>query len=517
MVAVLPFRDLSGDTSQGYFAAGITEEISGQVSRIAALRVLSRGATAPYQIAPDRLQRLARELHVGSVIEGTTRLAGRRVRVGVSLTDTQSGQTLWSDQYDGDMRDMLAVQDDVALHIAAALEANLSAREARGIERRGTQDPEAYDLYLRAQQLSITSPAQNRAGIELLHQAIRKDPSFSAAWAALARRFSFVGTARAATYLDSGLAAADRAVALDSELPFAHFARGDLLLSLGQNEAARLAYLKALELNPNFSSAMLDLSLLEAFSGRDDESLYWGLRAVPLDPNSPYPCYHVSGPLILLGNDAASERYLRSALQRFPSVPRLEIQLAWLDFLRGRDRVALARVRRLTAANPGDAEPPSMLVNLLVQTGAADAAQVLEPLYREEPEGAGWIMWETYRSLHALLLARRGERDRARVEWGEALAAAERSVKTGNDAYGPRLEIAAIHAVEGDTAAALEWLDRAYQAGWRETRGILRDPFFDGLRTNPRFREIVARAEADVGVMRRRAEQAHPELFRGGD
>jgi serine/threonine-protein kinase len=517
VVAVLPFRDLSADSSHGYFAAGITEEISGRVSRITALRVLSHGATAPYKTAPDRLHRLAAELGVGSVIEGTTRLVGKQVRVSVSLTDTRSGQTLWSDQYDGDMRDVFAVQDEVALHIASALEATLSAKEARTIERRGTQDPEAYDLYLRAQQLSITSPAQNRAGIELLHQAIRKDSSFSAAWAALARRFSFVGTGSAGEYLDSGLAAANRAVALDSELPLAHFARGDLFLTMGQNGAARLAYLKALELNPSFSSAMNDLSLLEAFSGHFDASLYWGLRAVPLNPNSSMPYYHASGPLILLGNDAASERYLSSALKRFPGAPRLEIHLAWLDFLRGRDSMALARARRLIEANPGDGEAPTLLVNLLIQTGAPDAEQVLEPMYQEEPEGTGWIMWETYRSLYGLVLARRGERDRARAEWGAALATAERSIAQGNDAYGPRLEIAALHAVQGDTAAALDWLERAYQAGWREARGIVRDPFFEGLRTNARFREIVARALADIDVMRQRAEQANPELFRNRD
>jgi tetratricopeptide (TPR) repeat protein len=221
----------------------------------------------------------------------------------------------------------------------------------------------------------------------------------------------------------------------------------------------------------------------------------------------------VSGPLILLGDDAASERYLLAAHERFPDAPRLEMQLAWLDILRGRDTAALARARRLTAANPGDAEPPTILVHLAIMTNAADAESLLVPLYRQEPGGTGWILWETYRTLYGLLLDRRGERDSARALWQEARIAAEQAIARGNEAYGPRIEIAAIHAVEGDTAAALEWLDRAFQAGCREIRGVGRDPFFEGVRATPRFREILANAQTDVDAMRQRVRQVHPELF----
>src|SRR5439155_3525907 len=105
VLAVLPFRDLSQDTAQRYFTAGMTEEITTQLSRVAALRVLGRAATAQYDTAGNKLQRMSRELGVGSVVDGSVRLAGDRVRIGVELTDVHSGQTLWSEQYDRQLSD----------------------------------------------------------------------------------------------------------------------------------------------------------------------------------------------------------------------------------------------------------------------------------------------------------------------------------------------------------------------------------------------------------------------------
>ena len=113
VVAVLPFRNISQDTAQQYFSAGMTEEIATQLSRVAALRVLGRAATAQYDTAGDRLQRMARELGVGSVVDGSVRLAGDRVRITVALTDVLTGQALWSEQYDRQLADLFAVQDDV--------------------------------------------------------------------------------------------------------------------------------------------------------------------------------------------------------------------------------------------------------------------------------------------------------------------------------------------------------------------------------------------------------------------
>ena len=166
VVAVLPFRNISADTAQQYFSAGMTEEITSQLAKVASLRVLGRSATAQYDTVANRLQRMASDLGVGSVVEGSVRLAGDRVRIDVELTDVQSGQSLWSDQYERQIADIFAVQDDVALQVTSALQAALTPSEAKRLAHAPTSSPAAHQIYLRALTLHpstapITGPRPN--------------------------------------------------------------------------------------------------------------------------------------------------------------------------------------------------------------------------------------------------------------------------------------------------------------------------------------------------------------------
>ena len=158
IVAVLPFRNISADTAQQYFSAGMTEEITSQLAKVASLRVLGRSATAQYDTVANRLQRMASDLGVGSVVEGSVRLAGDRVRIDVELTDVQSGQSLWSDQYQRQIADIFAVQDDVAIQVTSALQAALTPSEAKRLAQAPTTSPAAHQIYLRALALHPTRP-----------------------------------------------------------------------------------------------------------------------------------------------------------------------------------------------------------------------------------------------------------------------------------------------------------------------------------------------------------------------
>jgi TolB-like protein len=191
VVAVLPFRNISRDTAQQYFSAGMTEEIATQLSRVAALRVLGRAATAQYDTAGDRLHRMSRELGVGSVVDGSVRLAGDRVRIAVELTNVRTGQSLWTEQYDRQLSDLFAVQDDVAHKVTAALQATLTAAEAKRVAHVPTTSMAAYQLYLRALRLSPSRRADNVSRAELLGQAIRMDSGFAVAFAELGRTYVF--------------------------------------------------------------------------------------------------------------------------------------------------------------------------------------------------------------------------------------------------------------------------------------------------------------------------------------
>jgi TolB-like protein/tRNA A-37 threonylcarbamoyl transferase component Bud32 len=513
VVAVLPFRNLSRDTAQQYFSAGMTEEIATQLSRVAALRVLSRAATAQYDTVGDRLQRMSREMGVGSVVDGSVRLAGERVRIAVELTSVRTGQALWSEQYDRELSDLFAVQDDVAHKVTTALQARLTPAEAKRVARAPTSNMASYQLYLRAQDMNPVQRAGNLARAELLRQAIALDSGFAEAWAQLARNQMFRSVAGERIYTDSAFIAARKAVALDPELADGWFALGDLESVVFKLSDARRAYLKALELNPSHGGAMADLANVYVALGRYDEALDWSLRDQQVDPTSSHAPYHVGLGLMPLDDDSASGRYLLAAERRFPAEPRIQFLLAWLDLRRGSNGAALERARRMVRNEPDDTEGPPNLAELAVVMAAPDAEQLIEPLARQDPEAAGQMFPESLRSLYALTLHRRGDTRRAAELWHASAAAAERRVDAGEESYNAPMELAAISAIEGHTDAALEWLERGYRAGWKDARLLSLDPFFASVRREPRYQAVVTAITQDVVEMRKRAAAAHPSLF----
>jgi serine/threonine-protein kinase len=515
LLAVLPFESIGGDTGQQYFTAGMTEEIAGQLSKLSALRLVSASATEPYLGLPDRLPRMGRELGVKNVVEGSVRLARDRVRVGVRLTETGSGRTVWSDQYDRDLTDIFAVQSEVAHRIADALQATLTPEEARRIDRAPTSNLAAYELYRRSFALGAFTRAENLAGIELLRQAIRLDSTFATAHAWSARRFMFLGMYAGPAYFDSGFVAVRRAIELEPDLAIGHYHLAGLLASAGRLQEARLSYLKALELDPNEWGAMVDLSENESLLGRYDESYYWARRAVPLRGRDFLSYHHLAIPLLRLADDQATERWLLRGEREWPDAVRLQIQLSWLDVLRGRERQALERMRRIMARDPGNDEGIAHLAELAALNGAPDAEELLMPLVADEPSARPtiWTSPESFGALLALVLHQRGQQARAAKLWSEALAADSTDLARGHDNPDRPLEIAAIHAVRGETGVALEWLERGYEAGWRDYRMTRRDPFFAGLREEPRFRALLARMESDVSTMQQRALSPRDSLL----
>ena len=513
VVAVLPFRNISHDTAQQYFSAGMTEEIATQLSRVAALRVLSRAATAQYDSAGDKLQRMSRELGVGSVVDGSVRLAGDRVRIAVELTNVRTGQSLWAEQYDRQLSDLFAVQDDVAHKVTAALQATLTAAEAKRVAHAPTSNMAAYQLYLRAVDLSPTRRGDNLARARLLERAIGMDSTFAAAFAQLARNHMFRSVAGERTYTDSGFVAARKAIALDPELADGWFALGDLQSVVLKLSDARRSYLKALELNPSHGGAMADLANVYVALGRFDEALDWGLRDQQVDPNGVHVPYHISLALMPLDDDSATAAFLRSAERRMPAEPRVQGMLAWLELRRGSDRAALERARRLVRNDPDNTEGPPILAELAVVVGDSGARQLIEPLARQDPKAAGQMFPESLRSLYALTLHRQGDVRRAAELWRESSAAAQRNLDAGTEGSVAPMELAAINAIEGRTAEALDWLERGYRAGWRDARFLGIDPFFASVRREPRYLAVTAAMRQDVADMRRRAAAAHPTLF----
>jgi TolB-like protein len=504
VVAVRPFRNLSQDASQSFFSEGMTDEIRGQLSKISSLRVLSRGAV-------DRLggadgPAAAREFGTSHLVEGSVRVDGTRVRVAVELVDAITQQTRWSEQYDRDLADILTVQSQVALQIAERLAATLSPAERQRVDQRATHHPEAYGLYLRAQAMrGMADSKRNLEAIRLFEQALALDPRLAQAKSALAYRVFFRAYTEDRKYADEAIRLAQDAAASDPTLAAPHFVLGSAYGLLGRLEQSRIAFLRALELDPNHVGSMQNLSYALALSGQLDESLYWARRAWLLSARGPGDAYHISVPLLLLRDDELSRRWTAHA-ERLRDFSRTQITVATLEVYRGDIAGALARMRARAQKEAGDSEVRFTLNDLAVLAAADDAETLNEEMFRTAPEVPGLLLPESGRLRYAFLLRRRSDA-RAPGLIGESETLARARIASDDHAATTFMEAGVARALVGDADGAFGELQRAYDAGWRDYGIAAIDPMLDAVRDDPRFRALVDRASTDVAAQRERARQ----------
>jgi adenylate cyclase len=318
-ICVLPFANMSGDPEQEYFSDGITEDIITDLSKISALAVTSRNSAFMYKDKHVDIPRLARELKVSHVLEGSVRKAGGRVRISTQLVDGATNNHVWAERSDRDSSDIFALQDEISAAIVKALKLRLLPEEKKAIERRGTDNAEAHNLYLMARQTYITgqeSDARNaEAIIRICARATEIDPLYPQAWALMAIGHKRLRDARSGGQAD-GMAAAERALALDPRLAEAHAVKAEILLAEGKPEAAATEVAVALELNPESYEVNRSAGRLQYQLHRHDLAIRYYEKAVTLmdaDINSAsmlVSCYTA------LGDVAGTHRAAELALKR---------------------------------------------------------------------------------------------------------------------------------------------------------------------------------------------------------
>ena len=252
-VCVLPFANMSGDAEQEYFSDGISEDIITDLSKVSALRVISRNTAFTFKGKHVDMPQIARQLKVTHILEGSVRKAGGRVRITAQLIDGAADAHIWAERYDRDLNDIFALQDEISEAIVKALKLKLLPEEKKAIEKRGTDNVEAYNLYLMARQYSVIASLGDarmaEAILRLCRGALEIDPNYARAWALIA-----VTQVNVRFYMgresEDGLEAAERAIALDSDLAEAHAAKGVVLTFRGDHATALAEIEKALTLDP---------------------------------------------------------------------------------------------------------------------------------------------------------------------------------------------------------------------------------------------------------------------------
>jgi eukaryotic-like serine/threonine-protein kinase len=544
-IAVLPLENLSENKENAFFADGVHDELLSNLAKIKDLKVISRTSVMQYKSdAARNLKEIAQQLGVGNVVEGSVRRSGDHVRVSVQLIDARTDRHLWGENYDRTLADSLALQGDLATEIAAAVGATLSPQEKARVVAKPTNNPAAYDAYLRGRALVPGSwgyyyhEGDPDAAIRLFQEAVKLDPNFVLAWAYLsqAELFSYwSGFDQSPAHLAAVKSALDRALALDPNLPEVHIALGYYRLNEDDHTRALAEFRQAEKGLPNSAAVIGAIAAAQTGLGHWDEAIAELRRAIELDPRN-----------VVVSNNLA---LTYANLRRFPeALATLDRVLAWAP-TNARALVIKAEVflgmGDLQAAEPllenPEAPPALRAIYLMFQRRYAAAVEILSralanptdrdirhPMviidlglslaFSQQLAGDVSAARETYQkavqdlqrqlekvttgsfheaNAHAslgLAYAGLGEAAAAIAEGQKAMAI----LPTSMDPDGVPAEeatMASIYALLGDGDHAIPILKRLLRAPYGSTPSLtpatLRlDPIWDSIRNDPRFQEL---------------------------
>jgi TolB-like protein/DNA-binding SARP family transcriptional activator/Tfp pilus assembly protein PilF len=452
-IAVLPFLDLSPDSSRRYLADGMTEQLIDALAQTGALRVAARTAAFRFRGAA-RVDSIGRELRVANVVEGSVRVAGDRIRVTAQLIDAVSGYHRWSRSYDRALGDVLDVQEDIGRAIVSALAGELATAGRRGRAERPTRDAEAYDLYLRGRHLwrRRSEPALV-AAIADFERAIARDSSFALAWVGLADAYAVLPGSSAVPsteMLPRARAALARALELDSTLVDAHVSLAGLMASDWDWPGATRHLARAVTLAPGNGTAHQWYGESLIVLGRTDEAIAEMRRALLLDPGS-----------AIVGSE-----------------------LGWFLLTAHRYADAVTQFRQTIAVDSGFSHAYEGLGSTYREIGRLDdaVAAMRRATALSGSSGSG-ARARGYLG-HALALA--GHRQAARRVLDSLRSPADGIAASA-------WAIAAVHTGLGDRDSALVWLDLAYQARDPGMAYVGIDPIFATLRADRRFVALLGR------------------------
>jgi adenylate cyclase len=318
-IAVLPFANMSGDPEQEYFADGISEDIITGLSKLRWFFVIARNSSFIYKGKAVDVKRVARELGVRYVLEGSVRKGGNRVRITAQLIDAATNNHIWADRYDGELTDVFALQDEITKKVVAAIEPRLLEAEGIRSQNRSPDDLGAWEMVIQANSLFWRlTKTENEAAIALLKRAVERYPNYAPAHSMLA--FMMLVSGHLGWSVEEQAAAlAARAAALDDNDPWAHLALGYTAFVRRQTSVATAEFRRAIALNPNFAAAYGYLGWALAFDGQSDQAIAHLEEAIRMSPHDPQNAVFNAGfaaAHYLAGRYAKAVEYSSTALQQ---------------------------------------------------------------------------------------------------------------------------------------------------------------------------------------------------------
>src|SRR2546428_317240 len=448
-VAVLPFVNMSADKHDGYLSDGMTEELINALAKVPGLRVPGRTSCFAFKgkTEADIFRKVGDQLHVNTVLEGSVRKAGEKLRVTAQLINVSDGYHLWSKDYDGDLKDIFAFQSNVAKRVVEALQVKLGVEAARALAKKPTEDPEAHRLYLLGRyEFGKYSEAGWTSSIRYYEQALKLDPNYALAYCGLADTYAYMGgvvmPSKQAVAKEKEFA--QKALELDPELPEAHLSLACALGGAFDWRNAEIEFDRAIELNPNLAWAYEIYAWFLGGVGRLDEAIAKDKKAIELDPlNS----------------------FFQSALAYF------------LYHARRYDD-AIVQIKKTLELDPTSMLARHLLGCCLLWKG--DTAGAIAEFQRSKIVVTG--AW--YQGLLGYAYAISGDRPKAEQILGELEQMAKRQ-------YVSTTAFAMIYLGLGEKEKALDWLDKAYENQENACWLLKVDPIYDGIRNEPRIQALV--------------------------
>src|SRR5580692_4179060 len=439
-LAVLPLESLSNDASQDYFADGMTDELISDLGQLSALRVISRTSVMGYKHAHKPLPQIARELNVDAIVEGTVLRSGDRVRITAQLIDATADKHLWSQSYEGELKDTLALQNQVARAIADQIRIKLNPQEQAALKIARVVNPEAYESYLKGRYFwNKRTPDSLKVALAYFNQAIDEDPNYAQAYSGLADTYALLGDWQYAVMTSKeafprAKAAAIKALELDSTLSDAHNSLAFCFDAFDWDlESAGKEFQRSIELNPGYATAhhwyAWHLSLL----GRFDEALEEMRKAKNLDPLS-----------LIINADLAELLVIAHFYDESIVQSRATIEMD-PNFALAHNQLAQAELQKAVELSGGSPTCVANLARAYASSGkTSEAVKLLGDLKNHSNRG-----------------------------------------------YSDASEVAVVYAALGDKDQAMHWLEIGYEE--RFNPGVLLRPGFDPLRSDQRFQDLLRR------------------------
>jgi len=325
-VAVMPFTNMSNDKEQEYFCDGMAEDIINDLTHLRDLQVVARTSSFAFKDKNLDIQEIGMKLGAHSIVEGSVRKAGNRLRITAQLINVADGYHLWAERYDRELEDVFAIQDEIAKNIVRALEIKLSKREKSVLGKVKTQDVQAYDFYIRGRAYFHQAHRdKNLLAIQMFKKAIQKDENYAFAYAGLADGYSqlYMFFDRNTENLEKALVASQKALELDPELAEAHSSRGLALAQNNQFEEAVKQFETAIQLNPKLYDAYYEYGRACRVQGKHDQAVKLFEKATQVEPEN----YHSAHFLVDAYRDLNMENEMQKANQRALEVFRKHIDL----------------------------------------------------------------------------------------------------------------------------------------------------------------------------------------------